>query len=402
MEQAIKVSVIIPVFNTAPWLKDCLDSVIQQDYLNLQIICINDGSTDDSLSILNSYAEKDARIQIIDQENHGQGNARNRALDISTGKYIMFVDSDDMLFDGIIKKMVDHAEENGMDMLRCSGETIFESEIFEKRFRNFQYTHAYPDIYSGLDLYHEMKQNKEYTSSVYRALYLRSWLEKHQIRFLELVHEDELWSYKCYLYSERCGLVPEKGYIRRYRDDSIMTKPISLNNIRAYYITACHMTLLCYENREKLERYPEFVDYPFRLLKDSSKKYKDNFDNFNTQIRDNFDRMMLKELDQFIAADDAAAALQKERDKRNAEAAGHQAELAALRQEMDRRESEYQKTLTGQEKSARKKLKKKDREIKKTKQKLASVYRSASWKAGRVITYIPRKIKGFMKKKKQS
>lgn len=84
----IKVSVIIPVYNTEKYLKECLNSVINQSLKDIEIICVNDGSTDNSLKILNAYANKDNRIKILSQENKGQGAARNLALKYTNGKYI--------------------------------------------------------------------------------------------------------------------------------------------------------------------------------------------------------------------------------------------------------------------------------------------------------------------------
>lgn len=95
--EALLVSVIVPVYNTAPWLRKCLDSIINQTYRNLEIICVNDGSTDNSAEILAEYAAKDARIRVIHQENAGVSVARNKGLDIAAGEYVTFVDSDDWL-----------------------------------------------------------------------------------------------------------------------------------------------------------------------------------------------------------------------------------------------------------------------------------------------------------------
>ena len=95
--ETLLVSVIVPVYNTAPWLRKCLDSIINQTYRNLEIICVNDGSTDDSASILDEYAAKDARIKVIHQANAGVSVARNKGLDIAVGEYVSFVDSDDWL-----------------------------------------------------------------------------------------------------------------------------------------------------------------------------------------------------------------------------------------------------------------------------------------------------------------
>lgn len=93
----LKVSVIIPVYNVEPYLSACLDSVCHQTLRDIEIICINDGSTDRSLDILQCYAERDSRIQVYSQENRGPGEARNAGIYRAHGEYIQFVDSDDML-----------------------------------------------------------------------------------------------------------------------------------------------------------------------------------------------------------------------------------------------------------------------------------------------------------------
>lgn len=92
-----KVTIIIPVYNVEKYLRKCLDSLINQTYTNLEIICVNDGSPDNSLMILEEYASKDKRIIVINQENRGVSTARNRGLEIATGKYIAFVDPDDWI-----------------------------------------------------------------------------------------------------------------------------------------------------------------------------------------------------------------------------------------------------------------------------------------------------------------
>ena len=92
-----RISVIIPVFNTACYLQECIDSLIKQTYKNLEIILVDDGSTDNSLSICRGYASNDSRIIVIQKENGGQASARNLGLDYATGDYITFLDSDDSL-----------------------------------------------------------------------------------------------------------------------------------------------------------------------------------------------------------------------------------------------------------------------------------------------------------------
>lgn len=93
----MKVSIIIPIYNKEKYLSRCLASIINQSYQNLEIICINDGSTDNSSDIVKEYQNKDKRIILIEQENKGVGTARNKGIEISTGKYILFIDADDAL-----------------------------------------------------------------------------------------------------------------------------------------------------------------------------------------------------------------------------------------------------------------------------------------------------------------
>ena len=93
----VRISVIVPVFNEEEYVAQCLDSVINQSFKDIEIICVDDGSSDGSLDILRDYEEKDYRIRIITQENQGLSASRNVALDQSTGDYVFFIDSDDYL-----------------------------------------------------------------------------------------------------------------------------------------------------------------------------------------------------------------------------------------------------------------------------------------------------------------
>ncbi len=113
-----KVSVIIPVYNAEKFLNRCLDSVINQSYKNLEIICVNDGSKDSSLKILKDYQKRDDRIIIIDKENAGVSSARNDGIRKSTGEYISFVDADDWVEIDMIESLYNSIIENGVDVVR--------------------------------------------------------------------------------------------------------------------------------------------------------------------------------------------------------------------------------------------------------------------------------------------
>lgn len=113
------ISVIIPVYNTAEYLPRCLDSILNNTYKHLEILCINDGSRDNSLEVLNAYAAHDSRIRVIDQENAGVSAARNRGLDAATGEYIAFVDSDDWIHQQYFEVLLRCMSESGADIIVC-------------------------------------------------------------------------------------------------------------------------------------------------------------------------------------------------------------------------------------------------------------------------------------------
>ncbi len=113
------VSLIIPVYNVEAYLRECLDSVINQSYSNLEIIIVNDGSTDGSLSICEEYAAKDERIRVITQKNGGLSRARNTGLDSAKGLYIGFIDSDDKIHRKFVEAFIDVIEKTGCSIAVC-------------------------------------------------------------------------------------------------------------------------------------------------------------------------------------------------------------------------------------------------------------------------------------------
>ena len=120
------ISVIVPVYNVSAYLPECLDSILSQDYEKLEVILIDDGSTDDSGAICDAYAQRDNRIRVIHQKNGGAAAAKNAGLRAATGEYLSFADSDDFLEPGAYAYMMSLLKENGADIVRCA---------FQNRFR---------------------------------------------------------------------------------------------------------------------------------------------------------------------------------------------------------------------------------------------------------------------------
>ncbi len=116
------VSVIVPVYNTEKYLKNCLDSIINQTYKDIEIILINDGSKDNSLSVLQEYEAVEKRIKVFSQENSGVSSARNKGIDLSSGEYILFIDSDDYLEPNMVEVLVNNLEDTKADISCCQND----------------------------------------------------------------------------------------------------------------------------------------------------------------------------------------------------------------------------------------------------------------------------------------
>ena len=119
-DNADLISVIIPVYNGEKFLRDCLDSVLNQTYKNLQIILVDDGSTDSSGQICDEYAARDSRIQVMHCENAGQAEARNRGIKAATGEWIGFVDDDDIIEPDMYSVLIQNAKTNNVLISGCS------------------------------------------------------------------------------------------------------------------------------------------------------------------------------------------------------------------------------------------------------------------------------------------
>ncbi len=119
MNKYIQISIIVPVYNVEEYLEECLESIIASDIADAEIILIDDGSTDGSYQILEKYQRKDPRIILIEQENAGNGAARNAGLSASSGEYILFLDSDDILYPESIYKALENAKANKSDIVVC-------------------------------------------------------------------------------------------------------------------------------------------------------------------------------------------------------------------------------------------------------------------------------------------
>ncbi len=218
----VKVSVVIPVYNGQEFLNRCMDSVCQQTLQDIEIICVDDGSTDNTIEILEDYRQKDKRVQILRQQNQYAGIARNRGLKQAVGKYVIFWDSDDYFALDALQKLYECAEERDADICVCDAQD-FDSETGS--FLSHSYIRGpFPEkeCFTASDMGERIYT---FTSTVaWNKLIRRSLLVDNCIQFQGLQHINDvcaiLLALSC---AKRITLLKEKLiYYRMNRKDSLM------------------------------------------------------------------------------------------------------------------------------------------------------------------------------------
>ncbi len=241
-----EVSIIIPVYNTDKFIIDCLDSVCNQSLKEIEIICVNDGSTDRSLMLLYEYVKHDSRIHIISQENLGVGSARNAGVAIATGKYIQFIDSDDMLGTDALSYEIQQMIEKQLDVFYFDAHATFESAQLEKDKSNYKtYYHRenhYQDVQTGYQLFTKWIKDGGFRPNGNLQIIRRDFLLRSGVKYIPgIVQEDNAFTAELMLHARRVCHVNKPLYIRRVRPDSIMTKPQAFINAYGYFRCALVM-----------------------------------------------------------------------------------------------------------------------------------------------------------------
>ena len=235
----IKVSVIVPVYNVERYLRKSIQSIISQTIKEIEIILINDGSTDSSLLIMEELAREDSRIKILSQPNHGQSIARNIGLVNSIGKYIYFFDSDDLLEEKALEECYNKCEQNQLDFLFFDAD-VFSDDNISMSFTSYERTNKFVDkIYGGFELLEEQLATNSFSASVCLTFIKKKYIDSLNLFFYpRIIHEDELFAFILYLKAKRIGLLNKIYFHRRLRPNSTMTTTFGYKNIIGY-VTVC-------------------------------------------------------------------------------------------------------------------------------------------------------------------
>ncbi len=227
MRKEVAVSVIIPFYNVEKYLGECLDSLTRQTFRDFEVILIDDGSTDESSRIAESYADRFPHCRIISKKNEGQGKARNVGLEVSCGKYIYFLDSDDYIADCALETMYAQAEKYKADLVLFGGIVFYEKGM-EKYFPErgtYARRGSYPkEIYEGQEAFARLKKYRDYTCSVCLQFVRGDLVRNEKIRFPEkIAYEDEYYSFLVFMKSQRTRITADTLFYRRVRPNSTMT-----------------------------------------------------------------------------------------------------------------------------------------------------------------------------------
>jgi glycosyltransferase involved in cell wall biosynthesis len=241
---SIKISVIIPAYNIAPYLEDCLTGVLEQSFKDYEVIIVNDGSTDDSAEVAQALISGDDRFRIINIPHGGLSAARNTGIANAHGKYIYFLDGDDSIRKDTLQLLYSNAEANDLDVILFSACTFTDSINELKDSGEYRYNGHYEGVYSGSVLSDELVRNNDahHCSSCMMMTRL-DHLKENNLFFNEQLSysEDSLMFIRLIPLSKRTSILDEPLYMRRYRNGSITTNTDSrtiINDMCTLYLDA--------------------------------------------------------------------------------------------------------------------------------------------------------------------
>lgn len=227
----MKLSIIIPVYNVEQYLQNCVQSVITQTYQDLQVILVNDGSTDSSGILCDQLAQQDSRIQVVHKQNGGLSDARNAGLKVATGDYVAFLDSDDVyLYNDGLEQLMALAQIEQPDVLLFQAVDVYPNHQSVRK----AYDEDYMATHSGVEVFAQLVRTQSFNMSACFQLIRRELLEQHQIYFEKgLLSEDVDWSLRLWRYVSKVRAINLPLYGYQHREGSISTT-YTIRNLRSY------------------------------------------------------------------------------------------------------------------------------------------------------------------------
>lgn len=260
-----KVSIIIPMFNVEKYIKGTLENVINQTLSEIEIICIDDFSEDDTLKIVQEYQRQDKRIKLIRfSSNKGQACARNSALKEANGKYIYFLDADDSILPEAMEELYESAESEQVEGILFDAKVSSETERLRKIYGDNDATvrkNKYQGIQKGSELLIQFVKNKEVYASPCRQFWNRNFLVKNNLFYFDGIRyqEDALFFFRAMIKAERIHCISKIYFFQNHREGSTSSSPISYINFEGVFICYCQM-VKCWLSMTG-EKSPDIADY---------------------------------------------------------------------------------------------------------------------------------------------
>lgn len=388
----ITVSVIIPVYNVEAYLPECLDSAVGQTLRNIEIICVDDGSTDHSPAILADYQKKDSRMKVLRQQNMGLSAARNSGLRCARGKYIYFLDGDDYVDREMLQTTVQLAEEKDLDAVVFNFVRFADSEELLKAHPFYVNSiDGIPQVYTGIEYLKVANECGAYSVSAWKALWRHQFLEENQLRFKEgILYEDMLFSFYAYMAAKRVMQIPNRFYHYRVRPGSITMMAISSQNVRGsfesakgvlkYALQNCHEPVAGHEVWRAYRSYSEHTYHLYTSLAADRQKAFALPEETDYEL---FRQMMA--LFQVDSLQSERSIQQEEIEKMRNEVSVQNETLIKLQNDLDEWREQYRKlqdTLNANKEEAGC-----------LQAAIEKIQSSWSFRTGRVITWLPRMIR---------
>lgn len=309
-----KLSIIIPVYNVEKYLPKCLGSILEQPFKDLEVICVNDGSTDGSLDVLQKIKKNDDRVVIIDKKNEGSGIARNIGLSTAQGEYVYFIDSDDWLEDDALAKIIAKADELQTDILVFGGLSYYNGKGQNGAYSKNKLPKKYfGKVVSAKDI---KKGIFKFPSTAWTKLYRRSFLIKNEIKFQNIrAGQDQLPFFHSMITADRIAILPENIYCyQKNREGSVTSikKKKSFSPIYVFYgieemlektgmkeeyrnifVTKYFSKATSWLGKFDKDLKPQYFEEYSKLLKHVQEKYG-LYKNFHPEITDGYLKLKLR------------------------------------------------------------------------------------------------------------
>lgn len=241
----VKVSIVVPIYNVEKYLRQCLDSVVNQTLKDIEIICVNDGSKDSSLAIIEEYAAKDERVKIIDKPNSGYGNSMNRGFDMATGEYIGIIESDDYADPDMFEKLYNCAKENDLDVAKAGFYYYYSIPKEVNTPEPIATTVMCKRVFCPTTDFKSLREEAEFFNikpTIWSAIYRREFIRENGIRFNETPgasYQDLGFTFKVWATAKRVKLMRE--CFLHYRQDNEASSINSPGKVYCVYDEYCEI-----------------------------------------------------------------------------------------------------------------------------------------------------------------